>query len=203
LAINLLQPQFGYNFQGLSPFEPEVVGSGVVANQVPRTVTALHSSSGFVMLASKFAISAVDKSSWWTAGGGNPVLGTGLWGHDLSGSLTPYTDNGPMSTTIVGAPDCGDVPDVCADSWGMEDPSNPYDAAYNSQFPPGQPGIVEGVNTGGVSRRREDEMTMVFCDTHAKALRPGYAAIGTTYSDYTLRANTHVTDKTQYMWEDF
>ena len=197
-TINLLQPSFGYNTQGLSPFVPNEALTSAI--QQPQSETSLRSPGSFVLLASKFSISAVAASPGW-GGVDNAYTNTSVFGHDLSQSPTPWADNGPLWTTVVWAPQCSGAPDLCLDSWGKGDPNNDDDAFFDSRFPTGQAGIVEGVNTGGVSRRRNDLMTIVFCDGHAKAVPPAAAAAGTNFSDATPREQTVVVDKSKYEWE--
>jgi len=209
-AINLSQPLFGLNFMGLSPFEPNPsTGAGVT---LPNSMTSFPSSSNFVMLASKWSMATVLNTPFWTGGNGSSLA---LWGNGIfvgNPNLVPFADNGPIVNTIVQAPDCYDSPSVCNDwpQWG-EEINSPNDQMY-TQFPTGNQGLVEGVDTGGVSRRRPNLlMTLVFADGHSKAMSAGQAASGLTFSDsitpdslvgtYAAGPNP-VADVTKYMWEN-
>lgn len=199
IATDLGDPLFGYNMQGLAPFLPNADFS--VFTQTPHSSTSLHSSAGFVMLASKWSIASCASAPYWVAAAaadGGPAYEISLTFFQAA----PFTDNGPIINGVIGAPDCNDAPELCLDNWG-ESGGTAGDANFDSLFPAGQAGVIEGDNTGGASRRRSDLITTVLVDSHAKALKPGAAAVGTNFSDTTLRNNLKISDKSAYMWEDF
>jgi prepilin-type N-terminal cleavage/methylation domain-containing protein len=172
-------PTYGYNHTALSPWYSD--GGGAPAHTHSISATAPDSPANLVMLTSKFSDS---EATWGSAG------------EAVGFQFMPNADNGPLYNVVVDAPNCFTIAAACIGNWGVPDGA---DNQWN-MFTGGLNAIVAGVNTGGNSRRKTDNIATSFTDGHAKYMKPGALAVGTNWSDQLQEGTLTVSDKTAYMW---
>lgn len=168
-------PMYGFNYTALSPWYTDANGTANYTHSI--NCTAPTSPANLVMLATKCATS---EENGFTSGTATAF------------SFAPNSDDGPVFNMAIDAPNCFTIPAWCVANWGVPDGADSQWATVET--------IVAGQNTGSASRRKTDEIGLVFTDGHAKYLKPGNAAIGTNWSDQLPESQLVVTDKNAYMW---
>jgi prepilin-type N-terminal cleavage/methylation domain-containing protein len=164
-------PTYGYDYTALSPWYTDANGTTNYTHAISATAPA--SPANLVMITTKCSTS---EENGWTSGEATAF------------TFNAWSDNGPVFNMTIDPPNCGTIPSWCVGNWGT---GTSWDCINT---------IVAGQNTGGASRRKTDEIGIVFTDGHAKYLKPGSAAIGTNWSDQLNGNNLTVTDKNAYMW---
>ncbi len=167
---DIYTPMYGYNYTALSPWTGIGTTKAVTSSQP-------HSPANLVMFASR-----AHTSEW-----------TGF----QSGTASAFTfqqnsDDGPMLNVTVEAPNCYTIAPYCLDNWGNPDLNNGQLGGMKT--------VVAGRNTGEVSRRKSNQMAIVFTDGHAKYMSPADVAAGTNWADTLNPQSLIVTDKEKYRW---
>lgn len=167
-------PQYGYNFETMSP----VTGYNVTS---PMSQTSLASVSSTVMMASKAtpyreytpaydAASGGALDSSFTIGAPWCNMSTGM----VDGSVTPQSW-------------CNYLWPGYVNSWG-------YDAGNGMSF-------ESGGYTGLVSMRKAGKGIVAFADGHAKIMGDTELAAGTNYSKTQAPSSLVITDLEKYLWD--
>lgn len=172
---DIYTPMYGFNYTALSPWYTDPHGTANYTHAISSSAPA--SPANLVMITTKCATS---EENGFTAGDATAF------------SFAPNSDNGPVFNMTIDAPNCFTIPSYCVANWGVPDGADPQWATVLT--------VVAGQNTGSASRRKADEIGIVFADGHAKYLKPGAAAVGTNWSDQLNEGNLVVTNKNTYMW---
>lgn len=190
-AVLSIDPTYGYNYDGLSPYGAPAPAAGTTAPpnpgagaiQYPISATAPARPADMVMIGSKYSSTE--------AAALNPTEGVAF-------SFNPITaanpDNGPLLTATIDAPNCGTLQSWCATNWGeggqLQSTSQPWwelsDAA--------------GGNTGGMTFRAMNTGIATFMDGHAKKQTPGFLAQGTNYYQGIPQGNLVENNPNIYHW---
>ena len=160
-AILSLNPTYGYDYTALSPYAGANPGTAGCV-QTPISATAPARPADMVLIASKW--------SQTEASGVGPTTGVSFSWNSLTGG---NTDDGPMLTTTVDAPNCYTIAPWCMDNWGE-----------NSQFATAAFLLLtdaHGANTGGMTFRAANNGITTFMDGHAKKQSAGFLAAGTNW----------------------
>ncbi len=171
-AILGYAPQFGYNFEALSP---------VVALGEPRPIaqTSLGSPSATVMLTTK-ATAWAEYSPGWDGG------------YSLDSSFTIGAPWCNMSTGWVDG-------DIHPNSW-CNYVSPGWRNSWGYQAEPGL-SFEAGGYTNLVSFRRAGKTCVAFADGHAKSATDTEMAAGTNYTRTLAPADLVINDKEKYLWD--
>lgn len=108
------------------------------------------------------------------------------------GGFWSFGTNTPTLFATVESPDCADIIPYCAENWGTDEVLVPVDEGVSQ--------VAAGAHTGGVSIRVADEAAVEFMDGHAKRLKSGALAAGTTWTPTATQSQVTFTDQSIYLW---
>ncbi|HTQ11267.1 MAG TPA: prepilin-type N-terminal cleavage/methylation domain-containing protein [Fimbriimonadaceae bacterium] len=175
-------PQFGYDFEVLSP----VTGLGVAQ---PLSSTGVARPASVPMFAAK-ATAWTEAADYWD--GGYSMDSSFLIAAPYCDMGDGWVDNAALNLSPAITPNswCDYVSPGWRNSWGYQ----------------AEPGVLPaaGGNTGLVALRRANQATVSFTDGHTKAMTDSALAVGTNYQSNVatfLPANLVVTNSTTYLWD--
>jgi prepilin-type N-terminal cleavage/methylation domain-containing protein len=145
-----LLPSYGFNYVWLSPWDG--------TKQTPVSMTSVDKPSQTVLISSKWANAE-------TTLGAN-----GFLGFTFNWAAPGASGNGPLLNYTVEVPECGVIPQDCANNWGV------------GSLAPFVTTIASGSNTGGNSQRSGGQTVVAWIDGHTKAMAPGALAAGTNWT---------------------
>lgn len=179
---------YGYNYNALAPWYGTTRASMTTHVQ---TDTNASQPANLPLFTSKYATL---NTSW------SDKIGNLCWGFFFDLNL----DNGPTLNNTVDPPNCATIPSFCIGNWGTYYSGNYSWTLFIGQASqPNDPkAVIEGIHTGGNSRRAAGNIVAAFCDTHAKKQSPGAMAVGTNWHESIddSGVNLKVTNINSYIW---
>ena len=113
---------------------------------------------------------------------------------EASGDYAYWTVQGPYLDVDIEPVDCNDIAPDCVTGWGTDSEMAAIGLTTDAQ----------GLDTGGISQRRETKMVTAWLDGHSRVISPGALAIGTTWAPDKPQSNTTLNTNwlTVNLWGD-